>query len=335
MSRPTQQRGVAIITALIVMTLAATIAAYVAFDLQISIRRTGNILYNDQAYLYSLLAEEAVMELLIDDRNNNKTDSFKDDWAGGESGQLPPFTDGTGTVSAQINDLQGRFNLNNLVTAEGKIDPLANQRLENILRYLAQKNGAENQWLAQPGLSNAIAAWIDPRSDVQGAGDLFYLDLENPYRAANAPITSVSELRMIRGFLSMKGKTFTALSQLVSALPTHTSININTAPPGVLVGLGLDEDLAMRIAEQVKNKPYTTVSDFLREEAIVQFNTQHPTRKITAAGLSVSSDYFHMKALATASDGRYELNSLLYRGQSAKNKSKIGVSVLMRSQTPL
>ena len=48
----TRQRGVAIITALLIVAIATTISISISTRLQLDVRRTGNVIAGDQAYLY-------------------------------------------------------------------------------------------------------------------------------------------------------------------------------------------------------------------------------------------------------------------------------------------
>ncbi len=55
---PNKQKGVAIITALLIVAIATTISATMATRLQLDIRRTSNILVNEQSVFYTLPSED-------------------------------------------------------------------------------------------------------------------------------------------------------------------------------------------------------------------------------------------------------------------------------------
>ena len=61
-----RQRGVAIITALLVVTIAATISVTISTRLQLDVRRTGNLITIDQGYYYALFAEDYSLTLIKD-----------------------------------------------------------------------------------------------------------------------------------------------------------------------------------------------------------------------------------------------------------------------------
>src|SRR5262249_14462141 len=109
-----------------------------------------------------------------------------------------------------------------------------------------------------PMLANAVIDWIDADGNVTspgGAEDVDYLNLKTPYRAANQPMTSVEELRMVKGF---DPKTLLLLLPFVTVLPAgaHTAVNVNTASPELLAALA-NRDLAwaQRVVDQRKDTP--------------------------------------------------------------------------------
>jgi type II secretory pathway component PulK len=93
---------------------------------------------------------------------------------------------------------------------------------------------------------------MDPDQNANGtygAEDDYYVGMVPPYRAANAPIKSLSELRLIRG-LNNEPQKLDLLMQHLTALPEQTVINVNTASREILVALGLDPFVAEEITRQ-------------------------------------------------------------------------------------
>ena len=76
-----RQRGVALITAVLVVALAAVAAAAMTTRQTVDVRRAANVMDADQAQLYLLGAEAWAAQVLRRDLKDNKTDSFDDDWA--------------------------------------------------------------------------------------------------------------------------------------------------------------------------------------------------------------------------------------------------------------
>ena len=183
-----RQRGVAIITALLIVAIATTVSATISTRLQLDVRRTGNMIAGDQAYLYSLTAENWSQRILREDREENQIDHLDEDWAI----EVPPIPVDGGYIRGKLSDLQSCFNLNSILDADAD-KAVARTRLERLLENLGiDKSNAQT-----------VMDWID--NDLQttlpdGAEDVFYMNLERPYRTANTALMSVSELRLIKGF---------------------------------------------------------------------------------------------------------------------------------------
>ena len=182
------QQGVALVTALVIVALTATAAALLINQQQLHIRRSANLFNSEQAQQYVLGAEAWAMRTLSQDRLDNDVDSLNEDWAT----VLPPIDIPGGAVTGYIVDLQGALNLNGLLKS-GKVDAIALERTQRLLGYAELDGGSVVQ---------ALIDWLDANIEPAGPGgaeDDFYLGLEQPYRAANRPMVSISELRLVRG----------------------------------------------------------------------------------------------------------------------------------------
>ena len=81
--QPTQ-RGIALLSALLVVALATVIAVTMIEKQQYKIRRLENIIFNQQAYYYSLAGEAWARSILYKDitsSTNKNTDNLFEDWA--------------------------------------------------------------------------------------------------------------------------------------------------------------------------------------------------------------------------------------------------------------
>jgi len=283
MSARRAQSGVALVTAVMIVAIAAAIAVQIAFAHQIWFRQMENVADRDATDWLRRGALHWASLALLEDAAQNSTDHLGENWAMG----LPTLPVEGGTIKVSIEDAQGRFNLNSVV------NPASRQVLDRLLQVLR----------LDPQLANAVLDWIDTDDLVSpgggGAEDVDYLNFNPPYRAANQPMASVDELRLIRGF---DAKTVAALLPYVTVLPVATNdINVNTASPVVLAALvpRLDLTNAQGIAEDRGKTPYKTIEDF--KKALPRELTP-PT-----VGMVVKTDFF-LVTLDT-SIGRHERRS--------------------------
>ena len=287
-----RQSGIALLTVLMVVVLATIAAVAMTSRQQIDIRRTENILRNDQVHLYLLGAEDWAKQLLAKDAKDSKTDTLDEDWAT----VLPPMPIEGGKISGSIEDLQGRFNLNSMML-DGELDKENYNRFKRLLAVLD----------LPPNLADAVADWLDSNHEPrpQGAEDGVYLGEERPYRAANGEIASNSELLYLPG---MTYEFYEALKPYVCALPGNTTININTAQAAVLASIG--ENVSLQSAEQLVEERgaqgYASVDEFIRHKL---FSGKRPIKK----GLSVDSQHFLLSAQVELGESQSRLNSIVKR----------------------
>ncbi len=212
---------------------------------------------------------------------------------------LPTLPVEGGTIKVSIEDAQGRFNLNSVV------NPASRQVFDRLLQVLR----------LDPQLANAVLDWIDTDDLVSpgggGAEDVDYLNFNPPYRAANQPMASVDELRLIRGF---DAKTVAALLPYVTVLPVATNdINVNTASPVVLAALtGTDLARVQRVAEE-RVGSYKNIEEF---KSKLQLSPTAAT-----AGMVLKTDFF-LVTLDT-SIGRHERHTEALLQRSAKTTTLI------------
>ena len=246
------QRGVALITALLVVALATVTAVAMTSAQQLATRRTANLLHSDQAYVYALGIEDWARgalqrDLAADLERRQRVDAPREAWALG----LPPTAVPGGTVRGHMADLQGRYNLNNLIIGNGLVEVAYLRRLLTVLEL-------------DPELADRIGDWLDPDVDARfpgGAEDLKYLRADVPYRTANGPMASVTELRLVDG---VTPEVYERLAPYVTALPEPTTININTAPEQVL--RALDSVIAEHVDDVLRHRerePFEHIAAFL------------------------------------------------------------------------
>ena len=302
-----RQRGVAIITALLIVAIATTVSVTISTRLQLDVRRTGNMIAGDQAYLYTLAAESWSQRILKEDRKDNEIDHLEENWAI----ELPPLPVEGGYIKGKLNDLQSCFNLNTVLDggADNKLD---RTRLDRLLNNLGIAKGG----------TQAIIDWLD--DDLQttipdGAEDVYYMNLERPYRTANAPMQSISELRLIKGFEN--SDVYDTLLPHVCAFGVNTPININTAAAEVLRSLAdeLSDADVEKIIEQRNESAFVDINAF------TGFNDLK-TKIADTQGLSVDTEYFMLQTESTIGQVRVITYSIIHRSNDGNT------TIIARSQ---
>jgi general secretion pathway protein K len=307
-----RQGGVALIIALILVSLAAILATKLTYDGWLERRRTLAVLAVEQSVYFGMGAEALAADALGQSNGQGQQVTLAQPWA--QPTQPIPLTpedhpegEPIGTLQASLEDMSGRFNLNNLgrVTATGQ-DP---QPLLQFQRLL-QSVGLEPKWAA------IARDWIDA-DDVpgspDGAEDAIYTAQVPPYRTGNWPMTSASELMNLPGFGADR---YRLIAPYVTALPTATSkINICTAPAYVL------ESLADNLSGEYSNSPEVLVN--ARKSGCFPEPGAFATVLGRNAGTAqpnygTSSAYFRLTTRVTLGTTEFTLYSLLWRTPSGK-----------------
>jgi general secretion pathway protein K len=244
----TRQRGVALIIALILVALATILASKLTFDGFLERRRAIGVLAAEQAVQFGYGAEALAADVLVKDfQNSPQLTTLAAAWA--QPTQPLPITpqdnpegEPIGTLQGEIEDLQGRFNLNNLAhviqssTPAGSAGAAAQapaqdpQPLEQFQRLLVSV-GLEPKWAAM------ARDWIDADDTPgpEGAEDQVYTSQTPPYRTGNWPMMSPTELMNLPGFGADR---YRKIAPYVTALPeANVPINICTAPALVIESL--------------------------------------------------------------------------------------------------
>ena len=295
---PGRQRGIALITAVLMVALATMLAVGVVYRGVLDQRRTATMFAMDQAWEIALGAEAWAADFLQRDLQQSQGDNLSETWAQ----PLPPLPVEGGSVAGRLVDLQGRFNLNNLVFADGTPNPDAIAQFSRLLVALD----------LEPNWASIMADWID--LDTQpgfpdGAEDNVYLGQAPPYLAANMPITRASEIMALPGFGPER---WAKLKPYVAALPVGTTLNVCTAPGIVLDSLSEGVIEFGRSPEELAKRRNDGCFPSLNDLRGALGDTDYDKLK---DGLSESSSYFGATVWVTIGTTDLTLYSLLVRGQ--------------------
>jgi general secretion pathway protein K len=293
MSAPGRQGGAAIIVAMMVIAFAAIAAAAMLERQDMALRRLETAREAGQVRWLLRGATQWARTILAQDARTGTVDHAGELWATG----LPPTEVEAATLSGEIRDQQGLFNLNNLVR-DGK----ASERDVATLRRLLQAIGVRAE------LADALADWMDADGEARtggGAENSTYLRMQAPYRTANRPLTGFEELRLVRGF---DEAALARLRPFATVLPGRAAVNVNFAAPQVLMALveGLTLPEAQELARGRATRPVESREDF---------RARLPRRELRASDedFDVRSQFFLVQGRARVGRASLQSQTLLQR----------------------
>ena len=219
------RKGFALVLVLGIMVLLAILAAGIAFSVRGEINVAGEFADRVRArYLAHAGLQRALSELSLD---NPGVDGYLETWSELRSDEEGwEFEDGNFVV--RVTDETGKLNIN---TADR----------ETLVSFFTQVTGDSAQ---AEEIADAIIDWRDPDEEPEplGAESDYYLNLEQPYRAKNAPFDSPFELLLVKGITRdiFYGDADLGIPPLTELVTTYSAtpniderglprVNINTA----------------------------------------------------------------------------------------------------------
>jgi general secretion pathway protein K len=286
-------RGAAIVIAMLLAALAATIAVTLLWQQQRWAGEYERRRDQVQAQVLAMAGVQWARQILFDATRTATITHLGQPWAY----RLPPTPIENGSIGGYIVDAQARINVDNLA-ASGD----ASRPTRSALQRLFTALGLPASFL------NAISDWVDADDQVTaggGAEDAYYQSQSVPGLAANAPVRRVAELLAVRG---ADAATLARLRTFVEAIDAPATINVNTAPPEVLIAAieGLDAAGAAAIVAARSQSPFTSVSDFHNRLA-------RPQLKPDETQFTVRSDWFEVTIEARQGDTLARARALLKR----------------------
>ena len=282
------QRGVALLTILLLVVSITVVAGAMLASQKIAIRRSG-LLFDQNQLLQDINAgQQLAVTLIRADAKLNDTDSEQDIWAQ----PIPPYTLGGHSIGIELRDEGSRFNINNLYH-NGAVDTAA---LAVFQRLLTQLN-------LEPDTAVAILDYQDADSEVyQDGGDENVVYAQQSNRGAdtalpNQALLSIDQLAEVKG---VDAQVLATLRPYITAVPYYLPININTASPVLFAALveGASSQQMQSIIELRAKQAFSSVDDVW--QLPVLSSVKEEERKALTPLLAVDSQAF--MALITASD---------------------------------
>lgn len=302
---PRRQRGAALLTALIIVTLVVTLAASMVWQqwraVQVEAAERARM---QSAWILSGALDWARLILREDARSGRPT-ALTEPWATPlAEARLSTFlaVDKSNTddapdafLSGSIADEQARYNLANLVDANGKTVALELEAMER----LCQTVGVSND------VATRIAAGLrDARTPATQGG-------------SSAPLLPRSVAQLT--WLGIDAGTIALLEPYVTLLPVRTPLNVNTASREVLSSVvkGMDLATAERLVQLRQRDPFKTLGAVEAQvPGLAPLNPQQ---------LAVTSSFFEVR-------GRLRLEDRMLEQRSLVERRGLDMLVLQREQ---
>ncbi|MFO7983711.1 MAG: type II secretion system minor pseudopilin GspK [Desulfuromonadales bacterium] len=304
MNRMKQERGAVLLLVLVIIALLATLVTEFASSTLVDMRLTESYRDSNQSYYLAKGGVEAARRILADDTNG--WDSRDEFWASG----VDRYPVGEGWVSIDIEDRDGRLNLNRLVKVLNREerrdnpDPVYIDRFTRLLELV----GAPDP----PALTDALIDWLDFDDRVVGAGaeSNYYLNLQTPYPAKNGALDSVSELTMVRGF----DNEVVRLLEPYVTVRSSPRLNLNTASAEV-IACWAQEDMTIEIAETIvefrDNAPLQSLDDL---KDVPGYDIGWESALKQNADVGVQSTIFRVRTQGSVGEGASRVEATVQKG---------------------
>ena len=340
--RRTRQRGVAVVTALLLTTLAVTIVASLFWQQQVQVRSIENQRLQLQKQWILRGALDWARLILRENARLSQNDTLDQPWAVPlQDTRLDQYVEnnrtdtesGDATLSGQMVDAQSMYNLNNLaangvpVPKEVKIFArlLGNLRLNPSLAQDAAVMVAASTARQNPGGAPVPppAQTLDPTTGlprVQGGTDspaqMQAPAVVVPSGPPMLAMTQVEDLLAVPGFTP---EAVEKLRNLVIFLPqAGTQVNINTAPTEVLAAVIENistSDAAVIVATRTTASFRNSGDRALRLPGIPS---------VGSSNLGVASDYFLVNGKVRLSRAALQIQALIKRsGRNQSTKTQV------------
>lgn len=260
-----QESGMALLLVVVVIALLASLLSEFAFSTLVDLRLTETFRDRTGAYYLARGGIEAGRIILLFD--SNSYDHPEELWGQG----VPSYPAGEGTVSIEIEDLSGRFNLNSIVDNKGN-KQVSFHRFVALCEEVLSISTAEADELA-----TSLGNWLNADPEFTSADDSYYLQQQPPYSRKAGTLDAVEELNLVRGF---EAEMVDQLKPFLRVFGDN-KLNINTASAELLyawqvsaaagnVQIILDSEDIQSIVEYRDSQPLEKLADLEKVDGFDQ-----------------------------------------------------------------
>jgi general secretion pathway protein K len=272
-----RQRGAAIVTAILVVTIATLIVSSLFWREHVAVRSVENRLALAQTNWIERVILDWVRVVLRLDGATGQIDHLQETWAQGVPATKidETFTGGSqigdasrfAMVQGQMFDAQARLNLNNLLPTNAQ--EMRKASLDALRKLLEQSN-------LPTSLADTLSSRLALTVDVQATDG-------KVVPASRLPLVQVSDLRTVSGF---DQGVINQLRDYVIFLPRPTPVNLNTASGPVIAAIlpTVQREDAMRFVNQARRE-YATAAMALQK-------VKDGASPALASMVSINTSYF-------------------------------------------
>lgn len=295
MKRSSSQRGAALLTAMLIVVLVATLASAMIWQQWRAVQVESAERARTQAAWILTGSLDWARLILREDARSGRPTTLSEPWATPlAEARLSTFLsadrDNTDSgpdafLSGSIVDAQSRYNLRNLIDEGGKV---VNVELFSIQRLFESIGVA-------PDVATRLASGLRDAMAPVGSAE----------RPATAPLIprNIGQL----GWLGIDAESVRRLSPYVVILPVRTAVNLNTAPREVIAASidGLDLGGAERLVQTRQRTPFKSLAE---AQALLPSNL-----KMEESRVGVLSNFFEVRGRLRLDDRVMEELSLVER----------------------
>lgn len=315
-----QQQGMAVISALLIATVVAVIAAgMIARQTQ----TTRSVLSENQR-VQGAWVSSGVMEWarhsLWQQRQREAATRLDQPWA--QPLRNLQLGADSGVFDGSLSDEQSKFNLRNLVR-DGLPDPVEVAAFERLCASLAVKAGQSERIVQR--VVEAYPRRVQTVQESAGtgfdSGRVTSSAAANPFLPSSRPmLRHLDDLASVAG---IEPATLERLRPYATVLPAPTWVNGNTTSAPVLAarvpGMGLQQAQTL-LAERDRGQWFINSGDYLNRLRVPQMSTEE-------LRLGITSEWFLLRGQATVQQRQVPVEALLYRSELSKPRviwSRVG-----------
>ena len=308
-----RNQGTALIAALLIVALMASLATSLTDLTRVSLSRTGYVFDRNQAYWYARGALEFTGNILLNSGRGERSAMASDEtWLKGP--HVVPIPNGQ--ILGDIHDGNNCININAFVPNADKVENdnqrEANQKetyLHTIFVTLLGELGLPKQ--DANNIKSQIIDWIDSNysPEMGGAEDGHYAQYVPSYRSANQRFFEIEELLTLP---SITPDIYARLRPWLCVLPISTQppINLNTLSndQALLLSSVFLGELTLSESESIlfqrSPKGYATLDEFWQDPIITQLESKENARKF----VTLMTSWFEMRVRVSLNETYFEVS---------------------------